>query len=60
MKLLTTEQQTQLRQLLETVMEYEGAEGFNEEFKSELAYWAQELKPKRVRKKVDLIVDNHQ
>lgn len=50
MKVLQTEQQIDLRELLETLNGYEGAEFYNIDVKNNLHYWIQELKPKRVRR----------
>lgn len=44
MKVLNNEQQTELRELLESL------EGFGADVQAQINYWAIELKPKRVRK----------
>lgn len=52
MKVLSTDQQMALRELLESL------ESSNVETQSALNYWKIELKPKRTRK-VKEVVDNH-
>lgn len=45
MKTLTTEQQSELQSLLESL------NGLNIDVQQEVNYWVNELKPKRIRKK---------
>jgi len=61
MKVLSTEQQTDLRELLVRLTE----DGYQADLgdMAQLEYWAIELKPKRVRKKKEIVqeaVDNPQ
>lgn len=51
MKVLTTEQQTELQSLLTILI------GFGPEIQVEINKWAKELKPKRIRRKA--IVENN-
>jgi hypothetical protein len=52
-KVLSTEQQGDLQQLIEQISNFDG---LDHSIKAELVYWSIELKPKRV-KKVKLFVD---
>lgn len=52
MKTLSTEQQTQLQKLLADVT-HDFSDNYPSVVQSELAFWAEELKPKRVRKKTE-------
>ena len=55
MKVLKDDQQAQLRELLERLIQdgYQADEGDM----SELAFWATELKPKRIRRKLAEALD---
>lgn len=54
MKVLTTDQQNELRTLIEEVSNILSDSGV----KAQLSYWAIELKPKRVRKKGMVTTEN--